>query len=347
MLRTLRLQGSIVNRRGVHMKSLIVRTSGKMELTEKKLGVLESGKIRIRMKYAGVGFADMMAVRGVYILAPRKPFCPGYEFAGLIESIGSVVTGRRVGERVAGMLPSMDCYQEYIDIDPSWAVAVPEGLSMDSAALIPLNYLTALSMIDRFARLSVGQSFVIHGAAGGVGSAALELARHRGLAAFGTGSRAKLADISALGSTAIEMTDSWLAEARRVCPGGFDAAFDSFGGKCMRDSWASLAKNGTLVSYGFVPGVDAGNAHLVRGLLFHAGKKLRSQGKKTAICGTPSIVKRNPLWYRQALAETFALADKGTLKPKLFDVIPWEKAQEAHQAIIERKVRGKMLLGFS
>ena len=171
------------------MKALTVYEADKLRVEEVGLPRLPAGQTRIRVKYAGVGFADVMAVRGGYPLAPRRPFSPGYEFLGSVVEAGTSSLG--VGQRVAGMLPRMGAYRELIDMDPRYAVRVPPDLSDECAALLPLNYLTALAMIERYARLERGQSFLIHGAAGGVGTAALELARLLGLRAFGSASEPK------------------------------------------------------------------------------------------------------------------------------------------------------------
>src|SRR6185369_3275415 len=107
------------------MKALVVSKKGILEEQDLSLPELRPGQVRVRVEYAGVGFADMMAVRGGYALAPKLPFSPGYEFQGTIEA---------TGQRVVGMTPKMTCYREYIDIDPVWAVPVPDALAGEKAA---------------------------------------------------------------------------------------------------------------------------------------------------------------------------------------------------------------------
>jgi NADPH2:quinone reductase len=326
------------------MKALVVREKGKIALIEGRPSALDPRKVRVKLEFAGIGFADMMAIRGGYILSPKKPFSPGYEFMGAIESVGDRVKGLSPGERVAGMLPRMGCYQTHIDIDPVWAVPVPPGLSSETAAALPLNYLTAIALIDLKARLRKNDSFLIHGAAGGVGTAALEIARHREIRAFGTVSQGKESDIEALGAVPIIRSDTWLDQAHRLEPAGFQAAFDAFGGKSLRQSYESVVPRGILVSYGFSPTMDGGNGPLLDGLLFHAGKKLTGGGKRTAICGTPSIIRRNPDWYRSTLETIFREALQGSLAPKVCGVFSFNQIDTAHELIQARQVRGKMLL---
>jgi NADPH:quinone reductase-like Zn-dependent oxidoreductase len=320
------------------MKALVVNRNGTMDKVEKPLGALDPGKIRVRVEYAGVGFADAMAVRGGYFLAPSRPFSPGYEFLGTVEA---------TGVRVAGMVPKMNCYQEFLDIDEVWAVVVPPSLSSATAAAMPLNYLTAVALIEAKAHLGPGDSFLIHGAAGGVGSAALEWARLKGLRAFGTVSAGKEPDVEALGATALRRGASWLTQARSLEPEGFRAAFDAFGGTLLRESYASLAPGGMLVSYGFAPTARGGSGPLVDGLLFHAGKRLFPGGRRTAVCGTPALVDHHRTWYRETLTSVLAKADEGLLNPRIHEILPWDQAETAHAMIHAGSVRGKILLKFS
>jgi len=329
------------------MKALTVRVKGKLEARDLVLGKLDPDKIRIRVEYAGVGFADMMAVRGGYLLAPQRPFSPGYEFLGTIESLGSKVQGLASGLRVVGMVPKMACYQEVLDLDPVWAVPVPAGLDSETAAAMPLNYLTARGLIETHAKLQPGQSFLIHGAAGGVGSAALEWARLKGLRAFGTVSAGKQADIEALGATPVGRGPQWLDEALALEPQGFDAVFDAFGARLLRQSFRAVRRGGHLVSYGFSPTLDGGNGPMIDGVLFHASKKLFPGGRQSSICRIPATIDADRAWYRRTLETTLAEATAGHLHPRIHDILRWDQVDQAHEAIGSGKVRGKILLRFA
>ncbi len=140
------------------------------------------------------------------------------------------------------MIPAMGAYRESIDVESRFVVPVPPGLGDETAALLPLNYLTAYAMIERCARLQSGQSFLIHGAAGGVGSAALELARLLGLRAYGSASAPKRDLVASLGGIPLHREDDrWKEELERLESGGVDAAFDAFGIASFRRSWRSLS----------------------------------------------------------------------------------------------------------
>lgn len=328
------------------MKALVVSKKGVVEARDLAVETLHPDKIRVRVGYAGVGFADVMAVRGGYLLAPKRPFSPGYEFQGTIEALGSRVEGLLLGQRVAGLVPTMMCYREFLDMDPVWAVPIPEGLADETAAALPLNALTARGLIEVSARLQPGQSFLIHGAAGGVGSMALEWARLKGIRAFGTTSPGKEDDVEALGAVAVTRGERWTAEALRKEPRGFDAVFDAFAGSLLGQSYSVLAPGGVLVSYGFSPTLDGGNGPLVRGLLFHAARKVFPAGRRTAIFPAPATADKDRPWYRRTLASTLDEAAAGRLHPRIYDVVPWNEVHRAHEAISSGRVRGKILLKF-
>lgn len=329
------------------MKTIMVREAGRVETSEKSEALAPaSGRTRIRVKYAGIGFADVMAVRGGYPLAPKRPFSPGYEFFGMVEDPGD--SGLVRGRRVAGMIPAMGAYRESIDVESRYVVPVPPGLGDETAALLPLNYLTAYAMIERCARLQSGQSFLIHGAAGGVGTAALELARLLGLRAYGSASASKHDLVASLGGVPLRREDErWKEELERLEPDGVDAAFDAFGIDSFRLSWRSLSPGGSLVCYGISPSIDGGNIDFARGLLYLASKRVFGKGRRVRICGTPAIVRSDPDWYRASLSKILDWSSQGLLVPTLAEVYPWNRVVDAHRALAAGGVKGKLLLDFS
>jgi len=329
------------------MKTITVHEAGRVETSDTgQASAPATGRTRIRVKYAGVGFADVMAVRGGYPLAPKRPFSPGYEFFGTVEDPGD--SGLARGQPVAGMIPAMGAYRESIDVESRYAVPVPPGLGDETAALLPLNYLTAYAMIERCARLETGQSFLIHGAAGGVGSAALELARLFGLRAYGSASAPKHDLIASLGGVPLHREDDlWKEELERLESGGVDAAFDAFGVDSFRLSWRSLSPGGSLVCYGISPSIDGGNVDFARGLLYLASRRVFGRGRRVRICGTPAIVRSDPDWYRASLSKILEWSSRGLLVPTLAEVFPWNRVSDAHRALATGAVRGKLLLDFS
>ncbi len=310
-----------------------------------------SGRIRVRIKYAGVGFTDVMAVRRGYFLAPKRPFSPGYEFFGRIEEVAAAqapASGVVPGTRVAGMLPKMGAYREWIDLDPGFVVPVPAEVTDEKAALLPLNYLTAYAMMTRCTHLEKGQSFLIHGAAGGVGTAALELARVLGLKAYGTASPAKQDLVRSLGGIPLNRgDDAWIDELLRLEPRGVDAAFDAYGAASFRKSWSVLSPKGILVCYGTSPTINGGTGELVKSVLYIIGKKAFSRGKRVEFCGLPAIIGSDHEWYRAAMTRILELTRAGALQPVLAGVVPWNGVEEVHGRLAEGSVKGKFLLDFS
>jgi len=337
------------------MKEIIVRRAGRAEPVEGpgiEARPVRGGRIRIRVKYAGVGYADAMAVRGKYLLAPPRPFSPGYEFLGTVESPGAVrgegARGLRAGERVAGVIPRMGAYREFIDADPRLIVPVPDAVDDETAALLPLNYLTARALIERYAGLGAGRSFLIRGAAGGVGTAALELARIAGLKAYGTAAPGKRDLVEGLGGVWLSREDAAItAGLGRLEPGGVDAAFDAFGAASFAESWAALKRGGVLVCYGLAPSVDSGKIDSLKSLAFIARRALAGGGKRIALCSLPAIAATDAGWIARSLSAILESAARGDFRPALGGVYPWNRVGEAHGALESGRVRGKLLLDFS
>ena len=284
-------------------------------------------KVTVKVRYAGVGFADVMALRGGYPLAPRQPFSPGYEFFGETD-----------GQPVAGIVPSMGCYRETLVVDPAWVVPVPGGVEPETAAQVPLNYLTALAMVDRLAALKPGQSLWVLGAAGGVGTAVLEVARLRGVRAFGTAAEAKHPLVVSLGATPLSRG--------ALPPEKVDAVFDAFGVQSFRHSWRGLGPRGTLVAYGMSPDGDGGTGRFLAGALYLAGRMVLGGGRAVKICSAPLMIRSDPRWYRESLAMVLGWAAEGKIRPTLGGILPWNQVVEAHRRLAAGEVRGKLLLEF-
>ena len=297
--------------------------------------------VEVRVSHAGIGFTDALARAGNYPLAPRAPYAIGYEFAGTIAS------GAREGERVCGLLPTLGAAAQTIHVSDARLVPIPDGVDDHVAAAIALNYLTALAMIHRIATLSAGDTLLVHGAAGGVGTAVLQLADLRGIHAVGTASPAKHPLVRSLGATPIDYTSgNWVAHALSLRPDGYDAVFDSIGGEVQRDSWRVTARRGTLISYGFYSGTSASLFETVQGMWFLGTRNALPNGKRARLCALPSIVQNYPGWYRSALASLLDHAREGALAPVIDTVVPLSDAAEALDRIEQRQTSGKVVLAL-
>ncbi len=318
------------------MKMLTVNEWGSLSRKEADLREPKGKKIRIKVKYAGVGRTDLTAVRGGYLLAPRRPFSPGYEVVGTDPA----------GQRVVALLPVMGAYRPFVDLDPQWVVPVPPKIDDQTAASLPLNYLTALALLDKTTRLSPGAKVLVHGAGGGVGLALLELARERGLKTYGVASVHRQAELTELGAVLVDRNADWVAMAKELVPEGYDAVFDAQGVVSFRKSWKVLGRGGVLAAFGFALDLNGGSSHYVRGLAYLGSKFLYPSGKRVAVCGLPAIAAADPAWYRRSMTKLFEAVASGTIRPKIQAVFGWDKVEEAHAVIEEGRGRGKLLLDF-
>jgi NADPH:quinone reductase-like Zn-dependent oxidoreductase len=211
-----------------------------------------AGEVRIRVRAAGVNFADLMACHGLYPDAPPRPFVPGYEVAGEIDEVGEGVPQSRRGERVVA-LTRFGGYSELIAARPDLILPVPAGLSFAEAASIPVNWLTAWHMLVELSNLRPGQRVLVHAAAGGVGLAALQICKRIGAEVIGTASAGKHARLREFGlSHAIDYrTQDFETEIRRITAGkGVHVALDAVGGASIQKSFRSLAPTGKLMIFG-------------------------------------------------------------------------------------------------
>lgn len=250
-----------------------------LDLVAEALPVPEPGQVRIRMCAAGVGFPDLLMREGTYPGGPRPPFTPGEDVVGVVDAVGPGAGGVRGGDRVAA-LTVHGGYSEMVCLPVEELVAVPAGLDAAEAVSVVLSYVTAYQMLKRTARVRTGERALVHGAAGGVGSAALQLGSLAGLSLFGTASGNGLALVERLGATPIDYrSEDFVKQMRRG--GGADVVLDGLGGMVSLRSYRSLARGGRLVLFGrfatlvggrrSIPAVArfyaAGAATLVRGLV--------------------------------------------------------------------------------
>ncbi|MFA8443961.1 alcohol dehydrogenase catalytic domain-containing protein [Yoonia sp.] len=221
--------------------------------TVSTLPVPKPGEVRLRVRVTSAAFTDIMIRKGMYPDVKEKPpFVPGYDLVGVIDDIGADVLGFSVGDRVAD-LTTIGAYAEYICLPAENLTPVPESVTDEAALAMILSAVTPYQMLHRVARLQAGQSILIHGAGGAVGTMMLQLAKDAGIAAFGTDIAAKHDLIHQLGGTPIDAEAADLDAAIAAAVGeGVDAAFDPLGGDSFPRSLYALKLGGLLVAYGFM-----------------------------------------------------------------------------------------------
>jgi synaptic vesicle membrane protein VAT-1 len=307
--------------------------------------------IRIAVAAAGVNFADILARLGLYPDAPKPPVVVGYEVSGTVDAVGPGVTAFRAGDRVVA-LTRFGGYADRVVVPEGFAFRVPAGLSDVDAAAIPVNYLTALIALYRMANVSAGETVLIHGAGGGVGIAATQLARLRGATIIGTASASKHAIIAGHGvHHAIDYrTADVSAEVRRLTGGrGVDVVLDPIGGKSFAASYRLLAPLGRLVIYG-VSSIAPGERRrlwtaLTTILRMPRFKPLSLMNRNRGVFG----LNLGHLWDEQRqLAESmmFLLGEvaAGRIAPVVARTFALDRAADAHRFMQQRANVGKVVL---
>jgi NADPH:quinone reductase len=319
----------------------------RLRVTTGRIGPPRQGFARVRVAAAGVGYTDVVARRGGYLLQRTTPFTPGYELVGYIvdhHPSEPLPAGLGAGTRVAACLPKMGAYAEYVTVPVRLLVALPDNLDIATAAAMPLDYLTAWSMLHRHAKVSTGDAVLIQGASGGVGQALCQLGQLLGLAMIGTGSASNAEKLRSFGTVPIDYrTEDYATAVHREFPNGVDAIFDHLGGSALRVERKLLKKNGTLVSYAFMgrPGRERRDT-LLGGAAVNAQRML--PGPRGAVCRIPHEIKTDPGWYRSALRELFTMAARRDIEPTIGGTFLLADVAAAHIALEQRTAPGKVVL---
>jgi NADPH:quinone reductase-like Zn-dependent oxidoreductase len=287
----------------------------------------------------------------LYPDAPKPPVVVGYEVSGIVDALGPGVTRHRAGERVVA-LTRFGGYADRVVVPEGFAFRIPDTLDFVDAAAIPVNYLTAFIALYRMTNVTAGETVLIHGAGGGVGIAATQLARLRGARIIGTASASKHAAIREHGvEHAIDYrTANVPAEVRRLTDGrGADVVLDPIGGRSFADSYRLLAPLGRLVMYG-VSSIAAGERRsiwraLTTMLQMPRFKPLSLMNQNRGVFG----LNVGHLWdERRQLADAmmFLLGEVGAgrLRPVVARTFPLERAADAHRFIQSRSNIGKVIL---
>lgn len=305
------------------------------------------GEALVQVEAAGVAYADVLMRKGIYPETPRLPFTPGYDVVGRVVSIGPEVEELAVGDRVAALITTGG-YATHALVSPPRAVLVPDHVDAPQVCALTLNYVTAHQMLHRVAAVQPGATVVVVGAAGGVGTALLELSALGGIRVIGTASGDRTAGVRARAGIAVDRrTCDVAAEVRRLAPEGVAAVFDPVGGPSLRVSQSLLAPGGVLVSYGVSFAAEAGNGKLVmlarQALALGRAKVARSRTELYVIAGRRGRTTRRPAEFRADLAALVVELMRGGLAPEV-TTMRLDEAAEAHRALEDGTVTGKLVL---
>ncbi|MFF1817528.1 medium chain dehydrogenase/reductase family protein [Kribbella sp. NPDC058245] len=238
----------------------IVEADG-LQLRRRETPEVGPGQALVRMEATGVSFAEQQMRRGKYYDQPPFPFVPGYDVVGVIESLGSGDSGFTVGQRVAAVT-KIGGWADRLLINTADLALVPDGVGAEETEAVIVNGVTARRMLA-IAKVRRGDTIVVLGANGGVGSLLVQLARHAGAQVIGVVSKRHFPYVRELGAIPVDRSVDVLAAVRAIAPNGVQAVFDHVGGPEIRKSWSMLGRGGSLVSYGTAATRDQeGNARL-------------------------------------------------------------------------------------
>ncbi|MEE6208963.1 NADPH:quinone oxidoreductase family protein [Salarchaeum sp. III] len=294
------------------------------------------GEVRIDVEAVGVNFADVMQRRGHYQGGPTPPYTPGMEAAGVIDAVGEGVA-RDPGERVVAMTGE-NAYAEYVTANAMALFDVPESMSFAEAAGFPVQFLTAHHCLHEWGGLESDERVLVHAAAGGVGTAAVQLASDHGAEVFGTASTQEKRDLAQrLGCDhTIDYTETdFVEEIDDLTDGaGVDLVLDGIGGETSAKSVDALAHFGRVVAYGAASGTpgEIDTASLLFGnksvIGFHLGQAMA----------------RDPERVYEAVPELSGMLAAGELEVVVGQTFDLENAREAHEALENRETQGKVVL---
>lgn len=303
-----------------------------------------------------MSFAEQAMQRGRYPGQPEFPFVPGYDLVGTVTSVGEGVDNALVGRRVAAMTETGG-WASHALLTAADLVSVPDGLDPAEVEAVVVNGLTAWQMLHRKAHVRPGQTILVHGANGGVGTTLVQLARHHGVRVIGAASPRHHEALRDLGVEPVDYHDPDLmwSRVRELAPGGVDAAFDNVGGNTLRRSWEVLAPGGTLVSYAISSAVQgtgsvvlAFGALLVRLALWNVLPNRRKASLYDAwdrdLLGRKRHREEFRSRMREDLGAVFGLLAEGVLDPKVAARLPLTEAREAMELAESRTVLGKVIL---
>ncbi|MGD2187087.1 MAG: zinc-binding dehydrogenase [Desulfobacterales bacterium] len=324
------------------MKAIRIHQSGsfdQLKYEEVDPPVPGKNEVLIKVISASVNFADVMTRKGTYPMMPPLPAIPGVDCSGIVESVGENVSQLQPGQPVAAL--GQGCYADYMVTNPLAVFPISEDIDMDEAAAIPVNYLTAYHMMHTMAQIREGETILAYAAAGGVGTAVIQLA--------------KLADVTVIGLTSMDekanfakaqgfhhilnyKTEDVVQKVKEITGGrGVELILNSVAGDTFSHDFEMLAPLGQIIWFGMAGGLPQTNLTEQLGAGF-----VTSVGVRTFML--PSIFDLDPTLMTRSSEILFNdLADK-KIKPHIYERIPLSEAARAHELLESGKVQGKLIL---
>ncbi len=341
-----------------HTRIIVTHYGGPdaIQVIEEECPEPKAGEVRVRVLAAGVSMPDIMARQGLHPKTPTVPFTPGWDLVGVVERLGNGVSGTEPGQIVAAM-PISGAYAEFICLPQRELVPVPSGLDAAEAVSLILNYITAYQMLHHSAKVKAGQQVLIHGAAGGVGTALLQLGRLAGLKMYGTCSSRGAPAVSGLGGIPIDYQyQDYVTEIHRFTSAGVDAVFDPIGGAHLWQSRQALRSGGRVVGYGNTTSLREeglgssrpGRRNRLHGIpiyaLYIAGSWLLPGRKRVVPYSIQTLKRLKPSLFRRDLTTLLDLLQQKKIKPIIAQRLPLTEARQAQELLGKGGVVGKIVL---
>ncbi|WP_015863272.1 quinone oxidoreductase [Geobacillus sp. E263] len=308
-----------------------------LQMVEMERPIPTGRRVLIKVEAIGVNYADTARREGHYVVPTPLPFIPGAEVAGVVSEVGEDVTSVHIGQRVVALIESGG-YAEYVNVDERGVIPIPDELDFQQAVALPVQGLSAYHILKTMGRLEEGETVLIHAAAGGVGTLAVQLAKifRAGNIIATASTKEKRALAKQLGADAtIDYTkEGWKDEVLEYTNGkGVDVALEMAGGDIFHQTLDCLAPFGRLVVYGVASGQ------------FTRMNPARLMGKNLSVIGffLPQIMRKSEL-YQQSLQELLTYVQTGKLILAIGGVYPLEQAAEVHRLLQSRKTHGKLIL---
>lgn len=322
-----------------------------LQIRRRELPALEAGQAMVRVEATGVSFAEQGMRRGRYPGQPKFPFVPGYDLVGTVTSVGPNADQSIVGTRVAAATKTGG-WSTHSVVAAADLVPVPDGIDPAEAETVVVNGITAYQMLHRSARVEPGQTILVHGASGGVGSILAQIARHEGIRVIGTAAARNHDALRAMGVEPIDYRDNDVNEqVRRLAPGGVDAVFDHLGPTSLPGSFELLSPGGTLVAYGTAARLDDDNNMLLMfvGMLARVTMWNLLPNKRRANfynfwAGHLVSLKKFRQRQHADLTAVFRLLEQGAISAPIAARLPLTEAAAALALAESRTTAGKVIL---
>ncbi|MFF0061395.1 medium chain dehydrogenase/reductase family protein [Streptomyces sp. NPDC005279] len=329
------------------------------------------GEVCVRVLAAGVSFTDAQLRAGTYLGVPKPPFTPGYELVGVVEELGPGCSRLGEGDRI-GALTVWGADAERVCVPEAEAVEVPENLDPAEVLNLVFTYMTAYQLLHRVAKVKRGETVLVHGAAGRVGTAVLELGAHAGLHMYGTASARDRVAVERLGAVAIDYrNEDFLTRVHRLPGRGVDVVLDGLGGALSVRSFRALRPGGRLVVYGHYATLEHGHKNWRRWAEWYAAtgtvwlwsqlsphrqalayriQKLHDQHRQVLpvagghralpVGGGP----RDPDQFREDFRALLDLLRENKIHPVVAERLPLSDARRAHEMLERTAAKGKLVL---